>query len=90
MRNIFSYELITSFKPSLPDKQAKLAIVKLEINQFNNLLYILAYDIIKKYYILFGYTVNGIGFSKILNVAGSFHIQKNGNNKFSKRNYGNV
>ena len=79
MRNIFSYELITSFKPSLPDKQAKLAIVKLEINQFNNLLYILAYDIIKKYYILFGYTVNGIGFSKILNVAGSFHILKNGN-----------
>ena len=53
--------------------------MKYEINHYNNLLYILAYDIIKKYYVLFGYTVNGIGFSYLTNIAGSFHILNNGN-----------
>ena len=79
MRNLFTFELISTFKPSLHDKDEKLLIVKYEINHYNNLLYILAYDIIKKYYVLFGYTVNGIGFSYLTNIAGSFHILNNGN-----------
>ena len=79
IRNLYSFELITSFKPAFPNKQAKLLLIKFKINKFNNLLYILAYDPLKGKYILFGYTVNGIRFSFIEDIAGSFHILENGN-----------
>ena len=79
IRNLYSFELITSFKPAFSNKQAKLLLIKFKINKFNNLLYILAYDPLKGKYILFGYTVNGIRFSFIEDIAGSFHILENGN-----------
>ncbi|MCQ2818574.1 MAG: hypothetical protein MJ252_15000, partial [archaeon] len=78
IRSYNNFELLSSFKVSKNNKDDQFPICDIKINRSNNLLYILAYNMKKGKYILFGYTVNGMKFSYLEDIAGNFQILKNG------------
>ena len=77
LRNLYSFELLNVIKIQ-NTKKHQFAVINAKINKMNGFLYILGYNKNKDTYSLFGYTVNGVRFSVLDNIAGSFHILKNG------------
>ena len=77
IRNLYSFELLNVIKPQNFQKNDFL-IIHSEINKSNGLLYILGYNKNKGSYSLFGYTINGVRFSVLDNIAGRFQILNNG------------
>ena len=77
IRNIHSFQLLNVIKPQ-NTKHHQFLIVNTKINKSNGMLYILGYNKHKDTYSLFGYTINGVRFSVLDNIAGSFQILNNG------------
>ena len=77
LRNLYSFELLNVIKIQ-NTKKHQFAVINAKINKMNGFLYILGYNKNNDTYSLFGYTVNGVRFSVLDNIAGSFHILKNG------------